>query len=67
MMHCQLLRQNRYDDVMVETINGLYKTEVIRHRGPWRSIEEVEFATLECGWIGSTIEDCWMQSDMYRR
>jgi transposase InsO family protein len=36
-----------YDNAMAETINGLYKTEVIRHRGPWRSIEEVEFATLE--------------------
>ena len=38
-----------YDNAMAETINGLYKTEVIRHRGPWRSIEEVEFATLE--WV----------------
>jgi transposase InsO family protein len=24
-----------YDNAMAETINGLYKTEVIRHRGPW--------------------------------
>lgn len=38
-----------YDNALAETINGLYKTEVIRHRGPWRSIEEVEFATLE--WV----------------
>ncbi len=38
-----------YDNAMAETINGLYKTEVIRHRGPWRSIGEVEFATLE--WV----------------
>lgn len=38
-----------YDNAMAETVNGLYKTEVIRHRGPWRSIEEVEFATLE--WV----------------
>jgi transposase InsO family protein len=28
---------------------GLFKTEVIRRRGPWRSLEEVEFATLE--WV----------------
>jgi len=28
---------------------GLYKTEVIRHEGPWRGLEEVEFATLE--WV----------------
>ena len=34
---------------MTETINGLYKTEVIRRRGPWRSLEAVEFATLE--WV----------------
>ena len=26
---------------------GLYKTELIRHRGPWRSLEDVEFATRE--------------------
>jgi putative transposase len=32
-----------------ESINGLYKTEVIRRRGPWRSLEAVEFATLE--WV----------------
>lgn len=38
-----------YDNALAETINGLYKTEVIRHRGPWRNIEEVEFATLE--WV----------------
>ena len=38
-----------YDNALAETINGLYKTEVIRHQGPWRSIEAVEFATLE--WV----------------
>ena len=32
---------------MAETINGLYKTEVIRRCGPWRNLEAVEFATLE--------------------
>ena len=32
-----------------ETINGPYKAEVIRRRGPWRSLEAVEFATLE--WV----------------
>ena len=35
-----------YDNALAETINGLYKTEVIRRGGPWRNIEEVEFATL---------------------
>src|SRR3954466_9632689 len=36
-----------YDNALAESINGLYKTEVIRRRGPWRSLETVEFATLE--------------------
>lgn len=38
-----------YDNALAETVNGLYKTEVIRHRGPWRTIDDVEFATLE--WV----------------
>lgn len=38
-----------YDNALAETINGLYKTEVIRLRGPWRTLEAVEFATLE--WV----------------
>ena len=38
-----------YDTALAETINGLYKAEVIHRRGPWRSFEAVEFATLE--WV----------------
>ena len=38
-----------YDNALAETINGLYKTEVIRKRGPWRNVDEVEYATLE--WV----------------
>ncbi|AHK05160.1 mobile element protein (plasmid) [Agrobacterium tumefaciens LBA4213 (Ach5)] len=38
-----------YDNALAEAINGLYKAEVIHRRGPWRSFEAVEFATLE--WI----------------
>ncbi len=38
-----------YDNASAETINGLYKAEVIWPNGPWRSLEEVEFATLE--WV----------------
>jgi len=38
-----------YDNALAETINGLYKTKVIRRRGPWRTLEAVEFATLE--WV----------------
>ena len=40
-----------YDNALAETINGLYKTEVIRHpqRRPWKTRDEVEYATLE--WV----------------
>ena len=38
-----------YDNALAETINGLYKTEVIRRRGPWRNVDSVEYATLE--WV----------------
>jgi transposase InsO family protein len=35
-----------YDNALAESVIGLYKTEVIRRRGPWRGVEGVEFATL---------------------
>src|SRR5262245_34266995 len=35
-----------YDNALAESVIGLYKTEVIRRRGPWRGIEDIEFATL---------------------
>jgi transposase InsO family protein len=38
-----------YDNALAETINGLYKAEVIHRCGPWQSLEAVEFATLE--WV----------------
>jgi putative transposase len=38
-----------FDNALAETINGLYKTEVIHRRGPWRGLEAVEYATLE--WV----------------
>ena len=38
-----------YDNALAETVIGLYKTEVINRCGPWRSLESVEFATLE--WV----------------
>ena len=40
-----------YDNALAESVIGLFKTEVIRRRGPWRSLEDVEFAVLE--WV------CW--------
>ncbi len=38
-----------YDNALAETINGLYKAELIHRRAPWKSREAVEFATLE--WV----------------
>jgi putative transposase len=38
-----------YDNALAESVIGLFKTEVIRRRGPWRSLETVEYATLE--WV----------------
>jgi putative transposase len=38
-----------YDNALAETINGLYKAEVIHRRAQWRSFEAVKYATLE--WV----------------
>jgi transposase InsO family protein len=38
-----------YDNALAETVNGLYKAEVIYRRGPWKSFEAVEYATLK--WV----------------
>jgi len=38
-----------YDNAMAETVIGLFKAEVIHRRGPWRSLEAVELATLD--WV----------------
>ena len=38
-----------YDNALAETVIGLFKTEVIHRRGPWRSFDAVEYATLE--WV----------------
>ncbi|STH53236.1 IS629, transposase orfB, truncation [Escherichia coli] len=46
-----------YDNAMAESINGLYKAEVI-HRKSWKNRAEVELATLT--WVDCiTIDDCW--------
>jgi putative transposase len=42
-------RGDSYDNALAETIIGLYKTELVRQRGPWRGLDEVEYATLE--WV----------------
>jgi len=42
-------RGDGYDNALAETVMGLYKTELIRRRGPWRTVEQVELATAE--WV----------------
>ncbi len=42
-------RGDSYDNALAESVIGLYKTEVIRRRGPWRNLDEVEYATLD--WV----------------
>lgn len=42
-------RGDSYDNALAEAVNGLYKAELIHHRGPWRTAEQVELATLE--WV----------------
>ena len=42
-------RGDAYDNALAETVIGLFKTEVIRLKGPWRHLEAVEFATLDVG------------------
>ncbi|WP_416182937.1 IS3 family transposase [Microbacterium invictum] len=39
-----------FDNAMAEAVNNLYKTELIRQGGPWRTVEQVELATLEWVW-----------------
>jgi transposase InsO family protein len=38
-----------YDNALAETIIGLYKAELVRNRGPWRGLDDLEYATLE--WV----------------
>ena len=42
-------RGDSYDNALAETIIGLYKTELVRQRGPWKGIDGLEYATLE--WV----------------
>jgi transposase InsO family protein len=42
-------RGDSFDNALAETLIGLYKTELIRRRGPWKGIDQVEYATLE--WV----------------
>jgi putative transposase len=48
-------RGDSYDNATAESVIGLYKTEMIRHEGPWKGPEEIEFATLEwVDWFNNT-------------
>ena len=48
-------RGDAYDNALAETVIGLFKTEVIRRCGPWRSLDAVEFATLAwVDWFNTT-------------
>lgn len=51
-------RGDSYDNALVETVHGLYKAELIRRRGPWRSLDQVELATAE--WV-----DWWNQRRLH--
>jgi putative transposase len=51
-------RGDSYDNALAEAVNGLYKAEVIRKSGPWRSLEQVELATAE--WV-----DWWNQRRLH--
>ncbi len=53
-------RGDSYDNALAETVVGLYKTELIRRRGPWRNLEQVELATAE--WM-----DWWNQRRLHAR
>jgi hypothetical protein len=55
-----------YDNALAETVIGLFKTEEIHRRGPWKGLEDVEFATLE--WShGTTVAACSNRSVTFRR
>ena len=51
-------RGDAYDNALAESVIGLFKTEVIRLKGPWRHLEAVEFATLE--WVNWFNQRRWL-------
>lgn len=46
-MHARI--GDSYDNALAETINGLYKTELVQRQEPWRNMQDLEMATL--GWL----------------
>jgi transposase InsO family protein len=55
-----------HDNALAETINGIYKADVIHRCRPSQSFEAVEFATLNES-TGSTIAGCWSRSATSRQ
>ena len=51
-------RGDSYDNALAETVNGLFKAELIRRQGPWRTADQVELATL--AWV-----DWWNQRRLH--
>jgi len=56
-----------YNNALAEIINGLYKAEVIHRNGPWKSIEAIEFATLELVHWFNHIKDYLSQSETFHQ
>ena len=42
-------RGDSYDNALAESVIGLYKAELVRRKGPWRGLDDLEYATLELG------------------
>jgi putative transposase len=43
-----------YDNAMAEAFNSLYKAELVRNKGPWRGLDDLEIATVEyIGWYNN--------------
>ena len=59
-------RGDSYDNALAESVIGLYKTEVIRKDGPWKGVDDVEFA-LSTGCPGSTSSGSWDRLATYHR
>jgi len=53
-----------YDNAVAETVIGLFKTEVIRRRGPWRDLDSGEIATLE--WVDMVQQPTPARADRLR-
>jgi transposase InsO family protein len=58
--------RNSYDNALVESIIGLYKTEVIEQLRPWNSMVAVEIET-PAGWTGSATVDWWSRSGTFHQ